>query len=119
MKDCGDYYEYLATKIDDILIFGKDPMATIKEICKIYILKGFGAPEYYLGGNADNLDEQWSEGVTTALSAWTYIRNVVKKLEQLLGGEFRVYKTLMEENHHPVTDTTPLVSSYLWTSCAY
>jgi hypothetical protein len=34
MKDCGDYYEYLATYIDDILVFGKDPMATIQEIQK-------------------------------------------------------------------------------------
>jgi hypothetical protein len=28
MKDCGDYYEYLATYIDDILVFGKDPIDT-------------------------------------------------------------------------------------------
>ena len=59
----------------------------------------------------DNLDEQWPEGVTTALSARTYIRNVVEKLEQLLEGEFPVYKKPMDENYHPETDTTPLVSS--------
>jgi hypothetical protein len=41
--------EYLATYVDGILIWSKDPVAVIKSLEKIYILKSVGIPEYYLG----------------------------------------------------------------------
>jgi hypothetical protein len=59
----GDHYEYVATYVDDVLAFSRDPMAIIEEIQKDYMLKGIGQPEYYLGGNfhttkdVDNLSE--------------------------------------------------------------
>ena len=31
---CGDHYEYVATYVDDILVFSWDPMAIINEIQK-------------------------------------------------------------------------------------
>ena len=40
----GDYYEYIATYVDDILAFSKDPMSLIEEIKKDYVLKGVGIP---------------------------------------------------------------------------
>ena len=40
----------IATYVDDLLVFSKEPMAIINELKKIYILKGVGEPEYYLGG---------------------------------------------------------------------
>ena len=46
-----DHYECMATYVDDILAFSHDPMSIIEEICKDYMLKGVGKPEYYLGGN--------------------------------------------------------------------
>jgi hypothetical protein len=40
-------YEYLATYVDDILIWRKDPMAVIiKSLEKIYLLKSGGISEY-------------------------------------------------------------------------
>ena len=49
MKDMGTHYEYVATFVDDVLIWSKDPMAIMEELKKTYILKGVGIPEYYLG----------------------------------------------------------------------
>jgi hypothetical protein len=51
IKDCGDHYEYIATYVDDLLVFSRNPMAIINEIKADYVLKGIGEPEYYLGGN--------------------------------------------------------------------
>ena len=47
----GDHYEYVATYVDDVLAFSRDPMSIISEIQKMFMLKGIGTPEYYLGGN--------------------------------------------------------------------
>ena len=53
-------------------------MKVIEEIRSDYMLKGIGEPEYYLGGNVDPLDNTWNaENVSLALSARTYIKNVV------------------------------------------
>ena len=46
----NDHYEYLATYVDDILVFSKHPMRIINELKKTYMLKGVGEPQYYLGG---------------------------------------------------------------------
>jgi hypothetical protein len=83
----GDHYEYLATYVDNILAFLREPMGIIKVIKESYSLKGVGAPKYNLGGNIDEVSEkQWIEdGVLTALSARTYIANVMEKLEKLCG----------------------------------
>jgi hypothetical protein len=57
MVDKSSHYEYLATYVDDILIWSKDPMAVIKALEKTYMLKSVGIPEYYLGGNVELLGE--------------------------------------------------------------
>jgi Reverse transcriptase (RNA-dependent DNA polymerase) len=31
IKDCGTYYEYLATYVDDVLVFSHDPMSIIQK----------------------------------------------------------------------------------------
>jgi hypothetical protein len=51
--DKSTYYEYLATYVDDILIWSKDPMAVIKALEKTYMIKSVGIPEYYLGANVE------------------------------------------------------------------
>jgi hypothetical protein len=81
------HYEYLATCMDDILIWSKDPMAVIKALGKTYMLKNVGIPEYNLGGNVEFLGEAWkNQGLASglALSAKTYIQNVIPKFEGLL-----------------------------------
>ncbi len=79
-RDRGDHYAFLATYVDDILAFSKKPMETIVELQKHYVLKGVGVPEYYLGGNVEEIqDRQWNQkGICTALSARTYIENTTK-----------------------------------------
>ena len=51
MVDKSSHHEYLVDYVDDILLWSKDPMAVIKSLQKIYLLKNVGIPEYYLGGN--------------------------------------------------------------------
>ena len=51
--DKGTHYEYLASYVDNVLVWSKDPMAVMKALKKSYILKGVGVPEYFLGGDVD------------------------------------------------------------------
>jgi hypothetical protein len=85
MLDKTSHYEYLATYVGDILIWSKDPMAVIKSLEKIYLLKNVGIPEYYLGGNVEFLEETWkNQRLRLAISSKTYIQNVIPKFEGLL-----------------------------------
>src|SRR5210317_331316 len=51
MKPQEDHYEYIATYVDDIMVFSRNPIPIIERIRKAFDLKGVGTPEYYLGGN--------------------------------------------------------------------
>jgi hypothetical protein len=86
-------------------------MKIIEDLRKIYTLKGVGVPEYFLGGNVETLGPEWEkEEVFTALSARTYIENVVKKMADMCGKkDFKMYKTPMSEDYHPEEDETPLL----------
>jgi hypothetical protein len=55
MVDKSSHYEYLATYVNDTLIWSKDPMSVIKSVEKKYMLKSVVIPDYYLGGNAEFL----------------------------------------------------------------
>jgi hypothetical protein len=59
MIDKTSHYEYLATYVDDILVWSKDPMGVIKSLEKIYVLKSVDIPEYYLGGDIEVLGDAW------------------------------------------------------------
>ena len=60
-KDKGDHYKYLASYVDDILIWSRDPMSVMEILMSKYTMKGVGIPEYYLGGNVEQLDEHWQK----------------------------------------------------------
>jgi hypothetical protein len=93
--------------VDEILICSKDLMAVIKALEKTYMLKSVGVTEYYLGGNVEFLGEAWkNQGLASglALSAKTYIQNVIQKFEGIFGKEFEPIKTPMSEGYHPETD---------------
>jgi hypothetical protein len=78
-------HEFLAMYVDDILIWSKDPMAVIKSLEKTYMLKILGIPEYYSDENVEFLGETWkNQGLGLAISAKTYIQNVIPKFEDLL-----------------------------------
>jgi hypothetical protein len=109
MVDKLSHYEYLATYVDDIIIWSKDPMAVLNSLEKTYMLKCVGIPEYYVGGNVKFLREAWKNlGLGLALSEMTYIQNVIPKFEDLFGKEFKPIKTPMSEGYHPKVDDSLL-----------
>jgi hypothetical protein len=112
MKRVGTHYEYIARYVDDIIVFSCDPMAIMKEIKEHYILKGVGEPRYYLGGNVLQLGDKWEkEGISVALSAETYVNNVLPRLASMCKVEqFKKYSTPFSEEYHAKLDTTNLCS---------
>jgi hypothetical protein len=81
----------------------------MNELKQSYIMKGVGQPQYYLGGDVEELPNEWhKEDITTALSAQTYIQNCLPKLAKMCEiKEFSKYKTPFKENYHPELDTSP------------
>jgi hypothetical protein len=61
MKNCGDHYEYIATYIDDVLVYSKDPMKIIEELQRDYVLKGIRVPRYYQVGEILELEDAWQK----------------------------------------------------------
>jgi hypothetical protein len=109
MVDKSSNYKYLSMYVDEILIWNKDPMAVIKALEKIYMLKSVGIQEYYLGGNVEFLGEAWkNQGLGLALSAKTYIQNIIPKFEGLFGNEFKPIKAPMGEGCHLEIDDSTL-----------
>jgi hypothetical protein len=55
------------------------------------------------------IGEAWkNQGSQLALSAKTYIQNIIPKFEGLFGKEFKPIKTPMSEGYHPEVDDSPL-----------
>jgi hypothetical protein len=55
------------------------------------------------------LGDAWkNQGLGLAISARTYIQNVIPKFENLFGKELKPIKTPMSEAYHPEVDDTPL-----------
>ena len=107
------HYEYIANYVDDVICFSHNWMQVIEEIHSDYVLKGISEPEYYLGGNVEPLDDTWKEGgVSLAILAWTYIKNVVECFESTFGTKFCSLKTpTMTDEIHPETNDTPLLNA--------
>jgi hypothetical protein len=100
MRNVDNHGEHIATYLDDILSFSKDPMTVIKSLKTSYVLKGVGEPEYYLGGDIVITPE-----AKVALTAKTYILRAVEKYEKSFKQEaFRTYHTPMEEQYHTELD---------------
>ena len=79
-------------KVDDV----------IKTIEETYDLKGVGPPEYYLGGNVEEMDEHWTKkGIRWSLNASTYIEGIIPKMEKLVGEVLSKYSSPMAESYHP------------------
>jgi hypothetical protein len=86
-------------------------MAVIKALEKTHMLKSVGIPEYYLGGNVEfsGGGEAWkNQGLGLALSAKTYIQNIIPIFEVLFGKEFKPIKKSMSEGYHPEVDDSYL-----------
>jgi len=114
MKKCDEgHYEYIATFVDDVIVFSKDPMKIMAELKKVYVMKGVGKPQYYLGGDVVDVGEEWEkQGINTAFSAETYIRNCLPKLAKMCDLEqFRKASTPFDEKYHPELDESELLDS--------
>ena len=75
-------------------------------------MKSLGRPGYYLGGHVEELHHDWNDdGAHVALSAQTYVENVVKKIEELLEITLRIStRSPMDYQYHPETDALPFLS---------
>src|SRR5687768_560198 len=108
----ADHYEFIARFVGDVISFSKDPLSIMNELKKTYVMKAVGTPEYYLGGNVVQLGEEWEkEGISTALSAETYITNIVDKLAKMVGvAEFPKgrFKTPMADEYYSELDESDL-----------
>jgi len=109
IKNCGDHYEYVARYVDDVIAFSKDPMKIMKALEETYVMKGVGIPQYYLGGDVVELDEQWHEQkIFTGFAAHTYIENSLKRLAKMCNiSGFKGYSTPMRSDYHAELDETP------------
>ena len=83
----GDYYEYIAAYVDDVLAISENPDAIMKEISEAYDLKKipgqdlpWESPKQYLGADVGYDAEQqcWCTG------AQTYIENTLKTVQSKL-----------------------------------
>jgi hypothetical protein len=111
-KHKDSHYEYIANYVDDVISFSKDPMSVIEELKKDYMLKSVDEPKYYLVDNVDPLDTTWKDdNVSLALSACTYVKNIVESFETVFGTKLPLQKTPMSEQYHPECDDTPLLDN--------
>ena len=85
MKDMGTHYEYIATYVDDLLVWSKHPHQIFESLKKDFELRGEGPPTYFLGGDVTSLDGKWKrENINLCLSSNTYIRNLIPKFEKFM-----------------------------------
>jgi hypothetical protein len=76
---------------------------------KTYMLKIVDITDYYLGGNVEFLGETCkNQRLGLALSAKTYIQNVIPKFEGLSGKDLKAIKTHMSEGYNLEIDDSPL-----------
>eukprot|EP00978_Attheya_sp_CCMP212_P025247 scaffold80878_cov54-Attheya_sp.AAC.1 len=113
----ADNYEFIATYVDDLLVFSRDPNPIIDEIKDDYILKGAGKPEYYLGADMAALNQEWQhDSVKSAISFNTYIKRVTECFELLEGGNTLPKAAIpMSSEYHAKLDTSPFISPLMAT----
>jgi len=68
--------------VDDVLHIAEYPTEDMREIGKIYRLKGdVGPPDRYQGGNIERIQSR-DGSVAWSLSCHDYLRNVIKEIEK-------------------------------------
>ena len=105
-RPVGNHYEYIAVIVDDLLIFSQDPEAIIKTLENNYKYKlgGVGVPEYYNGADISFNDNGYAQ-----MSAKTYIKNVIERIEKLLECTLKNYGSPMDPGDHPELDESDLL----------
>jgi hypothetical protein len=103
LKDCGQHYEYVCVYVDDIMMFGKNPIDFFNSLTRDYQykLKGVGSPTYHLGGDFS----RDSDG-TLAWGASSYVKKMLINFETMFGTKPKEYSSPMIEKDHPELDVT-------------
>ena len=105
MQDGGDQYEYTNVYPDYLLIFIKITTIIMSVLNTLFPLKVVGESEFYLGGDMVTLEINGE--ISHTLSARTYIKNVSKKIENILIPHSRAF-----DNHlrgSIIQKLTPLI----------
>jgi hypothetical protein len=105
-RPVGTHYEYIAVIVDDLLIFSRNPDEIIETLqtCYKYKLGGVGTPEYYNGA-----DISFDKNGYAQMSAKTYIKNVIERIETLLECTLKNYGSPMDTGDHPELDESDLL----------
>ena len=110
MRMRNNKYEYLAVYCDDLIVASEEPKIVMDEIKKYYIVRGVGDPDYYLGAEYGRVKGDFTEsGTTSSWSAKTYLKNVIDKIEKIVG-HLRTYTIPMDPEYHPELDESALLS---------
>ena len=107
--DCKTHHEFVATYVDDLLVFAKQPMDLITTLKQKYVLKGVGEPEYYLGANLVDVTGWGKPGVKYGLSAETYVGRIVQQVEKTIGKPIIKRHTPLPDGYHPELEETPIL----------
>ena len=109
MRKKNNKYEYMAVYCDDLIVASENPEQVLEEIKKFYIVRGIGEPDYYLGAEYGRVRGDYTEsGVTSSWSAKTYLKNVIDKIEKVVG-HLRTYTIPMDPEYHPELDESAMV----------
>ena len=104
MRDCSNFYEYIAVYVDDLLIASKDPKSIVKNLedTHKFKLKGTGAIRYHLG--CDFFRDK--EGVL-CFAPKKYIEKMISSFETMFGHKpsNKIHSPL-EKGDHPELDTS-------------
>ena len=99
-------FEYIARYVDDVICFSKNPEKIMDYHKQHYVMKGVGHVKFYLGGDLLELPKTWKSKY--AMSAKTYLGNLILNLEGMLKEDFKFTATPLDESYHPKEDITDL-----------
>ena len=125
----GDnYYDYIGTHTDDLLVVSKRCQTIFKELEAFYTFKDTVEPVFHLG--VDYVRKTVGEKVRYEMGSFTYVKGAIERITALIeesGHEVPVKSSApLEENYQPELDeSTPLegpdhtlymqlVGTYLW-----
>ena len=99
-------FEYIAKYLDDVICFSKNPEKIMDYLKQHYVMKGVGYVEFYLGGDLLELPKTWKPKY--AMSAKTYLGNLISNSEGMLKEDFKFAATPLDKSYHPEEDITDL-----------
>lgn len=92
-------YDYVCTYVDDFLIVAKDAWYYMRELQKVYMIKGPKHPDLYLGAlHTGNPKTNWT------ITAESYIIEAIEQIERRPGMKICKEKLPMKPGDHPEED---------------